>query len=107
MSHVFTGSIACSAKRRYLSYPDADFEVFRSAGATHCTNGDKIWHGGGDPSSAPPCQISPPSVQRQGCRTPRRKIFTQIWPKLWNISGRIPCVIVTKSAEFVPVSGCV
>jgi len=28
-----------------------------------------------------PCQISPPPVQRQGCRTPKIKIFTQIWPK--------------------------
>jgi len=27
------------------------------------------------------CQISPPSVQRQGCRTPKIEIFTQIWPK--------------------------
>jgi len=26
----------------------------------------------------PPCQISPPSVQRQGCRTPKTEIFTQI-----------------------------
>ena len=31
--------------------------------------------------SPPPCQISPPSVQRQGCRTPKIEIFTQIWPK--------------------------
>ena len=28
--------------------------------------------------SPPPCQISPPSVQRQGCRTPKIEIFTQI-----------------------------
>jgi len=26
----------------------------------HC----EIWHGGGDFGSPPPCQISPPSVQR-------------------------------------------
>ena len=26
----------------------------------------------------PPCQISLPSVQRQGCRTPKIEIFTQI-----------------------------
>jgi len=32
-------------------------------------------------SSFYPCQISPPSVQRQGCRTPKIEIFTQIWPK--------------------------
>jgi len=40
----------------YLSYSEADFEVFRLAGATHCTDGGEIWHGG-------PGQISPQSVQ--------------------------------------------
>jgi len=51
----FTGSIAHSAKRRYLSYSEADFEVFRPAGATRCTDGGEIWHGGGPkvPSSVP------------------------------------------------------
>ena len=75
---------------RYLVYSEADFEVFRPAEATRCTDGGEIWHGGGDrrssPScrispplrSPPPCQISPPSVQRQGCRTPKIEIFTQI-----------------------------
>ena len=45
-----TGSIASSAKRRYLSYSEADFEVFRPAWATRCTVGGEIWHGGGDRS---------------------------------------------------------
>jgi len=31
----------------------------------------EIWHGGGDQRSPPPCQISPPSVQRLGYRTPK------------------------------------
>ena len=37
---IFTvsGSIASSATRRYLSYSEADFEFFRPAGATRCTN---------------------------------------------------------------------
>ena len=43
--HMFTGSIARSASRRYLIYSEADFEVFRSAGATRCTDGCEIWHG--------------------------------------------------------------
>ena len=30
----------------YLVYSEADFEVFRPAGATHCTDGGEIWHGG-------------------------------------------------------------
>ena len=28
---------------RYLVYSEADFEVFRPAGATCCTNGGEIW----------------------------------------------------------------
>ena len=63
---LVTGSIARSASRRYLVYSEADFEGFRPAGATHCTDGGEIWHAGGDQRSPPPCQISPPSVQLQG-----------------------------------------
>jgi len=37
-----TGSIARSATRRYLIYSEADFEVFRLAGATRCTDGVKF-----------------------------------------------------------------
>ena len=68
---VITGSIAQSATCRYLIYSEADFEVFHPAGGTRCTDGGQIWH-------APPCQISSPSVQRQGCRTTKTEIFTQI-----------------------------
>ena len=71
---IITGSIARSASRRYLVYSEADYEVVRPAGATRCIDAGEIWHG-------PPCQISPPSVQRQGCRTPKIEIFTQIWQK--------------------------
>jgi len=39
-----TGSIARSATRRYLSYSEADFEVFRPAGVTRCTDEGEIWH---------------------------------------------------------------
>jgi len=49
---LVTGSIARSASRRYLVY-SADFEVFRPAGATRCTDGGKIWRDGGDPSFVP------------------------------------------------------
>jgi len=48
-----TGGIARSASRRYLIYSQADFEVFRPAGATRCTDGGEIWHGGGDHASVP------------------------------------------------------
>jgi len=50
-SHLFiTGSIACSATRRYLSYSEADFEVSRPSGATRCKNRpfcDVIFHSQG------------------------------------------------------------
>jgi len=36
------GSIARSASRRYLIYSEADFEVFRPAGATRSTDGSEI-----------------------------------------------------------------
>ena len=72
VKHVFLPAALRAAQIcRYLVYSEADFEVFRPAGATRCTDGDEIWRGGGD-------QISPPSVQRQGCRTPKIEIFTQI-----------------------------
>jgi len=41
---IFTGSIVRSATRRYLIYSEADFEVFRPAGATRCTDWGEIWH---------------------------------------------------------------
>jgi len=44
--HLITGSIARSTTRRYLSYSEADFEVFRLAGATRCTDRGGIWHRG-------------------------------------------------------------
>jgi len=39
---VITGHIARSASRRYLNYTEADFEVFRPAEATRCTDGVKF-----------------------------------------------------------------
>jgi len=67
--------------RRYLIYSEADFEDFRPTGATRCTDGGEIWHGGGDQRSPPPRQISPSSVQQLGYRTPKTEIFTEIWSK--------------------------
>jgi len=66
---LITGSIARSETCRYLIYSEADFEVFRPAGATRCTDWGEIWRGGGDMEegtegpllharSPPPRQIS-------------------------------------------------
>jgi len=70
-----TGSIAHSARRRYLIYSEADFEVFRPAGVTCCTDGGEIWHGGGDPTFAPPCQISPHRCNVKGIGPPKLKFL--------------------------------
>jgi len=43
---IINGSIARSATRRYLVYSEADYEVFRPAGATRCTDWGEIWHVG-------------------------------------------------------------
>ena len=56
---------------RYCFYSRADFRVFRPAGATHCTDKGEIWHGGANRRSAPPCQISPWSVQGWGFMAPK------------------------------------
>ena len=50
---IITGSIARSAARRYFSYSEADFEVFRPAGATRCTDGVKF---GKEEGTEGPCQ---------------------------------------------------
>ena len=48
-AHFIIGSIAHSANLPVFSLlREADFEVFRPAGATGCTDGGEIWHGGGD-----------------------------------------------------------
>jgi len=99
---LITGSIAQSATCQYLIYSESDFEVFRPAEAICCTDWGEIWHGGRYP---PPCQISPQSVQRQGCRTQKNWNFYSDLTKMWNINTlqvRIPCAIFTKFAEFVP-----
>jgi len=57
LSFLFvTDSIARSAtRRRYLSYSEADFELFRPTGATCCTEGVKFGteEGTEGPSSVP------------------------------------------------------
>ena len=68
--NIITGSIARSASRRYLVYPEADFEVFRPAGATRCTDGGEI--------CPPPCQISPHRCNNKGVGPQKLKFFTPI-----------------------------
>ena len=60
---------------RYFVYSEADFEVFRPAGVTRCTDGGEIWHGGGDRRSPPPCQISPHRCNDKGVGPPKLKFL--------------------------------
>jgi len=59
--NLVTGSIARSARRQYLIYSEADFEVFRPALVTCCTDWGEIWRGGGD--------------RRLGYRSPKTEIL--------------------------------
>jgi len=54
---------------RYLIYSEADFAVFRPTGATRCTDGGEIWHGG-------PLLCAKFHLHRS--YTPEIEIFTQI-----------------------------
>ena len=71
--NLITDSIARSASRRYLINSEADFEVFRPAGATRYIDGVKF----GMEEGTEICNINAPQ-------------------------GRILCAIFTKFAEFVP-----
>ena len=62
---LITGRIARSASRRYLIYSEAYFEVFRPAGATRCTDGSDIWHGGGDRATFHPYRCNDKGVGPQ------------------------------------------
>ena len=42
LKNFFTGSVARSTNCRYLIYSEADFEVFRPAAVTRCTDGGEI-----------------------------------------------------------------
>ena len=68
----YTGSIARSASRRYLVYPEADFEVFRPARATRCTDGGEIWHGGG---AVPHAKFHPHRCNNKGVGPPKVKFL--------------------------------
>jgi len=95
---LFTGSIARSASRRYLVYSEADFEVFRPAGATGCTNGGEIWHRGGALGPLLHAKFHPHRCNDNGVG-PKNWNFYSDLTKMWNINasqGRIPCAIFDK-----------
>ena len=46
--YIYPAALSAADSAGYLIYSEADFEVFRPAGATRCTDAGEIWHGGGD-----------------------------------------------------------
>jgi len=76
--YVITGSIARSATRRYLSYSEADFEVFRPAGATRCTDRGEIWHGGGDLGPLLRAKFHPHRCNDKGIEPPTLNFYRDL-----------------------------
>ena len=58
-----------------IKFTEAENEVFRPAGATHCTDSCETWHGRRARGSAWLCKISPQSAQGVGMRPPNMKNF--------------------------------
>ena len=48
---------------QYLVYSEADFEVFRPAGATRCTDGGEIWHAKFHPHRCNDKGVGPPKLK--------------------------------------------
>jgi len=65
--NVITGSIARSARRRYLNYSQTDFEVFRPA---RCTVGGEIW-----PNLARRAKFHPHRCNVKGVGPPKLKFL--------------------------------
>jgi len=72
---LITGSIARSATRRYLIFSEADFEVFRPAGATCSTDWGEIWHPGGVKFGTPVPNFTPISATVRGIGAPKMKFL--------------------------------
>jgi len=105
----FTGSIARSASRRYLVYSEADFEVFRPAGATRCTvHGApmKVKFGTeeGTQGLLVHAKFHPYRCNDKGVGPPKLKFLLRFDQNVEHKrpAGRISCAIFTKFAEFVP-----
>jgi len=91
---VFTGSIVRSAKRRCLSYTEADFEFFSPR------RGDTLHVDGVDTSNFSPNR----------CKEPKTEILLRFYQNIRNINaplGHIPCAILTKFVSSYLVSGCI
>jgi len=72
---IFTGSIAHSAKRRYLTYLEGDFEFFSPRRGDTLHRRGKIWHGG--PLNH--AKFHPPRCNNKGIGPPKLKILLKFY----------------------------
>jgi len=76
---IITGSIASRAKCQYISYSEADFDVIRPAGATRCTDGGEIWHGGVGYGPLLHAKFYTRRCKNKGIRPSKLKFFVRIY----------------------------
>jgi len=85
---------------RYLVYSEANFEVFRPAGATRCTDGDEIWHGG----PLLRAKFHPHRCNDKGVGPPKLKFLVRFDRNVEykRPAGAYPLQDFHKICEFVP-----
>jgi len=86
----------CGSWTSYLIYSEADFEDFRPAGATRCTDGGEIWH--------LRAKFHPHRCNDKSIGPLKLKILLIFGQNVEykRPAGAYPCAIFTKFAEFVP-----
>jgi len=84
-SYLLPAALRAAQICRYLVYSEADFEVFRPTGATRCTDGGEIWHGGGDRSLR--ANFRPHRCNDKGVGPPKLKFLLRFDRHLVYING--------------------
>jgi len=101
---LLTGNVARSAKRRLLSYSEADFQVFRPHGWHVAPAGVKFGMEEGTFGPLLYAKLHPHRCNNKGIGPPKLKFFFRDLIKMQNINApqeHIPCTIFTIFAEFV------
>jgi len=75
---VFTGSFASIAKRWYLSYSEAHFEVFHPTDATRCTDGVKFDTADGIEGPLLRVKFHPHGCNDKGIEPPKLKFLLRL-----------------------------
>ena len=98
-----------SAKCRYLSYSEVDFEVFRPAGRHVVPMGVKFGVEEGTEDPLLHAKFHPHWCNNKGIVPPKLKFLLRFDQNVEykRPAGDIPCAIFTKFADFVPRFRCV